>query len=247
MNLEDRHPANILGALRAPVEALGAAVDADELAAILTELGHLDALAELARFDPRVGTRRVLFRSGQVECALVAWAPDQGGMLHTHGPGAHAWRVLRGAAQEVLVSAGRRPRLRATRRGPGEVSAVQPDTLHAISSVDPTTPLVTLHLSVPRHRQGADAVRVAVVGGGPSGVAMAAALARQGISAVLFERGPLPGRGRAGEADPACLSAAPARALGIDETDPLAFFRWARERTPGLEPDAPVPRVLYGR
>jgi uncharacterized NAD(P)/FAD-binding protein YdhS len=88
--------------------------------------------------------------------------------------------------------------------------------------------------------------RVAVIGGGASGVLQALHLKRRGAEAILIDRGPHGGRGVAyGTARPEHLLNVPARRMSAFSDDPDHFIRWFAARAGGGEEDY-APRMLYG-
>ena len=87
------------------------------------------------------------------------------------------------------------------------------------------------------------AARVAVVGGGFSGVMTAVQLARLGITSTVYDGGPNPGRGTAyGTTDPRHLLNVPAGKMSAFPHDPDHFRAWA-----GVDAGTFVPRRDYGR
>jgi uncharacterized NAD(P)/FAD-binding protein YdhS len=87
------------------------------------------------------------------------------------------------------------------------------------------------------------AARVAVVGGGFSGVMTAVQLARLGIASTIYDGGPNPGRGTAyGTTDPRHLLNVPAGKMSAFPHDPDHFRAWA-----GVEAGTFVPRRNSGR
>lgn len=88
--------------------------------------------------------------------------------------------------------------------------------------------------------------RVAVIGGGASGVLQALHLKRRGADVALIDRGPHGGRGVAyGTARPEHLLNVPARRMSAFSDDPDHFTRWYAARAGGGEEDF-APRRLYG-
>jgi len=86
-------------------------------------------------------------------------------------------------------------------------------------------------------------LKVAVIGGGFSGVMAAAQLARRGIAATIFDGGPSPGRGTAyGTDDPQHLLNVPAAKMSAWPDDPDHFRRWA-----GLAEGEFAQRMQFGR
>lgn len=87
--------------------------------------------------------------------------------------------------------------------------------------------------------------RVAIVGGGYSGTALAIALARRGASPILIERGPRPGRGAAyGTSRPEHLLNVRANGMSAFADAPADFADWFARQ--GGSPIQFAPRRLYG-
>jgi uncharacterized NAD(P)/FAD-binding protein YdhS len=198
--------------------------------ALSRSVGEVDADAE------------PLVRRGEHwELHLRRWLPGELTSFQAYGETAHAWRVLRGAAREIVL--GRRDRIWA--RG----SVVEGEDLHQLGNAGPE-PLVTLHAFSPRPTLPTETkgTEVVIVGGGFSGVAVAIHLlarADRALRITLLERGPWLGRGIAYGVDHEVFRLnVPASRMSLDPTAPLDFVTWAHAES---QPHAFLSRALYGK
>ena len=204
-----------------------------------------DDVRTFIRFDPINYVRSLVYREEKFEVRLLCWRPGQASALHGHGKSACAFRIVRGAATEIVM--GGRDRVYA----PGTtVEEADPMRVHQVMNADSDS-LLSLHVysppipvDAPSDRRGREVV---VVGGGLSGAAVAYHLLSRGerdLRVSLIERGPFIGRGVAyGVESDLFLLNVPASRMSIDPDVPDDFVRYAGAQK---TPHAFLPRALYG-
>ncbi|MDP2312327.1 MAG: FAD/NAD(P)-binding protein [Pseudomonadota bacterium] len=105
--------------------------------------------------------------------------------------------------------------------------------------------MLDVSLSVPS-RPARRPARIAILGGGFSGAALAVHLARTGGASVTLVEPDAVGRGVAYAADPAHLLNVPAARMSLYPDVPDDFLVWARARGVAASPTTFLPRALYG-
>lgn len=236
-------------ALSKLVEALQAlpSLDAASLGRVLAECAPgFDDIRTFIQFDDVNYVRSLIYREDKFEVRLLCWRPGQASALHGHGYSACAFRIVRGAATEVVV--GGRDRV----YPPGAV-VMEPDSVrvHQVMNAERDN-LISLHvyappipIDKPSDRRGHEVV---VVGGGASGVAAAYHLLKHGDKSLrvsIVERGPELGRGIAyGVESDLFLLNVPASRMSIDPEIADDFVKYAGVQE---NPHAFLSRSLYGR
>jgi uncharacterized NAD(P)/FAD-binding protein YdhS/mannose-6-phosphate isomerase-like protein (cupin superfamily) len=216
-----------------------------DLARTLEEPVTFDDVRAFVRYDAENYVRTLVHKEPKFEVRVFTWRPGQASSLHGHGDSACAFRVIRGAASETVLS--ERDRIWA----PGSVVVEDRKRVHQVANAGRDI-LLTLHVyspplpidapSSPRGRQ------VVIVGGGFAAAAVAVHLLRRSDESLrlhLVEQGPWVGRGIAyGVESELFRLNVPASKMSIDPDAPDDFVRFAGAEA---HPDAFLGRALFGR
>jgi uncharacterized NAD(P)/FAD-binding protein YdhS len=220
-------------------------LDSAALASVLRMELTLDDVAPFVRFDEHNYERRFVASGKRWELRLLCWRPNQSSSLHGHGGSACAFRILSGAASEIVV--GRRDRTWI----PGDVVDESDRALvHQVGNFGRDA-LLSLHAyspALPVDRPSSpDGRTIAIVGGGFAGVAVAYHLLRTGPSdlrVTIVESGPWLGRGVAYALESPLLRLnVPAARMSLDPDAPDDFVAYANASD---DPNAFLPRSVYG-
>jgi len=224
---------------------LGPAASCDDLGKLLAAPVTFDDVRGFVRFDEETYVRALVFKNGGAELRVSSWRPGQSTSLHGHGASACAFRVIRGAAMEIVL--GERDRV----WPPGSVVAETSGRVHQVINLGPD-PLLTLHAYAPPLPEGAQTTprgrHVVIAGGGFAAIAVAYHVLRRCSADVrvhVIEAGPWIGRGIAyGVESELFRLNVPASKMSLDPDVPDDFVRFAgAESTPA----AFLSRALYGR
>jgi uncharacterized NAD(P)/FAD-binding protein YdhS len=218
--------------------------DTDALAEVLQSELSFDDIRAFVRFGADNYQRNLLHKTPRVELRLLCWRPGQSSTLHGHGDAACAFRVMRGAATEIVL--GERDRV----WPPGTVIQEKGQRVHQLMNLGSDSLLTLNAYSPPLPVDGPSSPRghqVVIIGGGFSGMAVAYHLLRSGgphVRINLVEKGSWLGRGIAYGVESGVFSLnVPASRMSIDPSEPDDFVRFAKAET---TPNEFLSRSLYG-
>lgn len=105
----------------------------------------LDALARPDHAHPY--GRRVLMADPHLEVMVATWTPNTPCAAHDHGGSVGGVKVLRGQSLHRIftIQDGELVQVREHIAQPGEILSFGPNLIHSMTSIDPSTPLMTLH------------------------------------------------------------------------------------------------------